>query len=107
MLETNESLIPKSDSANKVVTIGFDEDSMEELHRLLKTLELDLVGHNRVVLKKINPATYIGKGKVEEIKKSLEENGAGAVIVDVELSPNQLRNLEKAFGKAVLDRPGV
>jgi GTP-binding protein HflX len=57
--------------------------------------------------KRINPATYIGKGKIDEIKAVLETGKFHAVIVDVELSPNQLRNLEKELGKAILDRPGV
>ncbi len=51
-----------------------------------------------------DPRTYIGSGKVEEIKSWLEENQGDTVIFDDELSPSQQRNLEKALGKKVLDR---
>ena len=57
--------------------------------------------------RRINAATYIGKGKIDEVKDLMIEAKAEAVIVDVELSPNQLRNLEKDIEKPILDRPGV
>lgn len=109
MLETTESLLPSSPARGrlKVLSVGFETDSIDELDRLLSTLGVDPVGRVEVHLKKINPATYVGAGKLQEIQEKMTELGAESAIIDVELSPNQLRNLEKALGKPVLDRPGV
>lgn len=91
----------------KVISIGLDEDSLDELDRLLTTLGVIPIGRVISVPKKIQAATYFGAGKLEETKLLAEKLEAQAVIVDVELSPNQLRNLEKALGRPILDRPGV
>ena len=110
MLETTESLLPIAPTASgslRVVTIGLDHDSLDELDRLLTTMGVDPVGRLLMTSRRISPATYICKGKVDEIKEALARLEAEAVIVDVELSPNQLRNLEKEIGKSILDRPGV
>jgi GTP-binding protein HflX len=109
MLENSESLlpIPKPGTQMKVLTVGFEKNSLDELDMLLSTLGVKPVGRLEAHVRRISPGTYIGKGKIEEIKLLLEEASAEAVIVDVELSPNQLRNLEKEIGKPVLDRPGV
>lgn len=109
MLETTESLLPTSPSSEKlsVVSVGFEESSLDELERLLTTLGVNPVGRVHVNSRTINPATYLGKGKLDEVKLEVERCQAGAVIVDVELSPNQLRNVEKALEKPILDRPGV
>jgi GTPase len=124
MLESTETLLPSPPSASakkggvrtqsvrsgalRVISIGFDEDSLDELDRLLTTLGVEPVGRVHAQVRRINPATYIGKGKIDEARAALESTGADAVIVDVELSPNQLRNLEKEFEqKPILDRPGV
>lgn len=114
MLENTESLLPAlystgpSDSGKiPVITVGLDNDSLDELDQLLTTLGVNPVSRVTVTLKKINPGTYIGKGKIDEIKDEIANTGAKSVILDVELSPNQLRNLEKEFEKPILDRPGV
>ncbi len=54
-----------------------------------------------------NPKTYIGSGKIDEIKAFLEESEASVVVFDDELSPAQTRNLEKLFGKIILDRTSL
>ncbi len=54
-----------------------------------------------------HPKTYIGSGKIEEVKAFLEENEANVIIFDDELSPAQTRNLEKLFGKVILDRTSL
>ncbi len=55
----------------------------------------------------IRPATYIGKGKVDEIAGLVKSLEAGIVVVDCALSPVQQRNLEKAWKAKVLDRTGL
>jgi GTP-binding protein HflX len=109
MLESTESLLPILTQKNKpkVICVGFEDESLDELERLLTTLGVVPSGRVLIGSKKVNPATYIGKGKIDEVKKVLEESQAQAVILDVELSPNQLRNLEKELKLAILDRPGV
>jgi GTPase len=110
MLESTESLLPKPSRASeklRVVCVGLESESLDELDRLLTTLGVQPATRILATNRNVNPATYIGKGKVDELKQALELSDSEAVIVDVELSPNQLRNLEKAIGKSVLDRPGV
>jgi GTP-binding protein HflX len=110
MLESTESLLPSSphpDQPLRVITLGREDESLDELDRLLDTLGVQRVGRVYFHSQRINPATYVGAGKLEETKRELEIHGAEAVIVDFELSPNQLRNIEKSLGKSTLDRPGV
>ncbi len=77
---------------------------LEELRRLADTAGAD--GLDAIVQKrqKPDPATYLGKGKVEEIAARMQELDADLVIVDHDLSPSQARNLEKAVGGRVIDR---
>jgi GTP-binding protein HflX len=111
MLETTETLLPglRADSATKlkVICVGVEREGLEELERLLTTLGVKTVDKIEVSTRKINPATFIGQGKVASVKELVAQHEADAVILDVELSPNQLRNLEKEIGKPILDRPGV
>src|SRR5262245_34047889 len=53
---------------------------------------------------RITPASYIGKGKLEELQQQVEALDADVVIFDNDLSPGQMRNLEKATSRKVLDR---
>jgi len=85
------------------------EDSLNELALLADTAELDVVGEITQKLDHPNPETYIGAGKVEEVKSLLEETLTDLVIFDTELSPRHLRELEKRFGDnvRVLDRTAL
>lgn len=58
-------------------------------------------------LDKSNSRTYIGSGKVQEIAEYVKENEIDYVIFDEELTPSQMRNLEKDFGTSVIDRTGL
>ncbi len=58
-------------------------------------------------LDKHDPATFIGKGKLEEIRQYVEENKADLVVFDDELSASQLRNIEKALQTRVIDRSNL
>ena len=77
------------------------EESMEELALLAETAGLDVVGETYQRIEQPNPVTYIGSGKVEEVKAFIEETLADIVLFDVELSPRHQRELEKHFGEAV------
>lgn len=83
----------------KGFTDGFGiEDSLSELEQLADTAGLCVVGSTHQKLATPNPRTYIGSGKVAEIKSAIHVFGVETVIFDDELSPGQLRNLEKIFG---------
>lgn len=122
MLETSESLLPLAASKGKlrVLAVGIqnsgsiplsegslEEPALEELIRLLDTLGVETVSSIQFSVRRVSASTYIGKGQAEEVRTLIESSGAEAVAVDQDLSPNQLRNLEKAFGKPTLDRSGV
>ncbi|KAF7848760.1 hypothetical protein BT93_L1584 [Corymbia citriodora subsp. variegata] len=78
-------------------SFGIDE-SLKELAQLADTAGLMVVGSTYQKLSSPNPRTYIGSGKVSEIKSAIHALDVETVISDDELSPGQLRNLEKAFG---------
>ncbi len=85
------------------------DDSMSELALLADTANLEIVGEISQKLDKPHADTYIGSGKVDEIKALLEETLADLVIFDTELSPRHLRELEERFGETVrvLDRTAL
>lgn len=82
-------------------------DSLDELVQLAHTAGVKVVGHDFQRLRAINPATYIGKGKLEEIAHLRHELDFDLLIFDDELSPAQLRNLEKAVEIKILDRTAL
>ena len=94
----------RSRACIRVCAIGFDSAGLNELCGLLTTLETQIPHQVLVGLRKINPGTYVGQGKLEEIKALGEID---AFIFDADLSPSQLKNLEKILEKPVLDRAGV
>jgi len=80
---------------------------LSEAVGLAQAIDLDIVGEISVALNEVRPATYLGKGKVEEIAETVEAQEAGLVSMDCQLSPVQQRNLEKAWGAKVIDRTGL
>ncbi len=85
------------------------EDSLDELELLARTAGIKVVGRAVQHLQHIDPATYIGSGKVQEIRDLVTELRADVVIFDDELSPRHQRDLEEAFGEAVkvIDRSAL
>lgn len=83
------------------------EDSLAELALLARTAGLEVVGQATQRLAAPNPATYIGKGKVEELAQLRRELGYDIALFDDELSPSQQRHLEDALGARVVDRTGL
>ena len=80
------------------------DDPLEELRGLATTAGALVVGGLCQRRMKINPASYIGKGKVQELQEQVAAADADVVIFDNDLSPPQIRNLEKATKIKVLDR---
>ena len=80
------------------------EESLEELEELAKTAGAVTVAKVIQNRERIHPGTYIGKGKIEEVKALVWEQDATGVVCDDELSPAQLKNLEDALQTKVIDR---
>jgi GTPase len=80
---------------------------LDEAAGLARAIDLEIAEVGIVPVGDIRPATYIGKGKVDEIAGLVKSHDAGIVVVDCALSPVQQRNLEKAWGAKVLDRTGL
>ncbi len=74
---------------------------------LARAIDLHVVDELIVTLNQIRPATYLGKGKVEEIATRVTADEVALVFLDCALSPVQQRNLEKAFSAKVIDRTGL
>jgi len=82
-------------------------DPLDELAGLVETAGAEVVGRVTQNRPAPEPATYIGQGKVEQIKQFVEALDADVVVFDNDLSPAQIRNLEEAFGTKVLDRTEI
>lgn len=83
------------------------EDSMEELKNLADACHLKIVGRVDQNLRRPQPQYYVGTGKVDEIRLELERTDAEIVIFNHELTPSQLRNLEKELNCRVVDRTNL
>jgi GTP-binding protein HflX len=100
---------PQRDAAG-VALISEDrsaEARLEEITGLARAIDLNVVNAGIVSLNEIRPATFIGKGKTDEIAGLVKTLEAGIVVMDCALSPVQQRNLEKAWNAKVLDRTGL
>jgi GTP-binding protein HflX len=80
---------------------------LDEAIGLARAIDLKVEQSGIVMLNALRPATYLGKGKVEEISGLVKSFDAGIVVMDCALSPVQQRNLEKAWNAKVLDRTGL
>lgn len=116
---SNKDLIKTTPPREKAFLVGAEskrerpllsvEESLQELGRLADTAGINVVGQAIQRFDRPDNATYIGSGKVEEVKALVDELGAGVVIFDDELSPRHQRELEKIFGEdvKVLDRTAL
>ena len=103
---------------DKVVLVGLnspvlkkdenaDEETMEELAALVSTAGAETIGMVMQNRPSPDPRTFIGEGKVEEVKLFCQANHASMVIFDNDLSPSQMRVLTEMLGVQVLDRCGL
>jgi GTP-binding protein HflX len=84
-----------------------DGEDLSELRELLRTAGVAVVGQSVQHRDRPHPNTYIGPGKIEEVKAAATAADANVVACDDELSPRQERNLEGALGLPVIDRTAV
>jgi GTP-binding protein HflX len=80
------------------------DDNLDELEKLAESAGAEVIGRFTQPLRRISPATLIGRGKVEEIRSYVKEHRPDLIIFDEDLSPAQQRNLEAAFDLRVIDR---
>ena len=83
------------------------EARLAEASGLARAIDLDVVQEGLVTVTAIRPATYIGKGKVDEIAGLAKSLEASVVVMDCPVSPVQQRNLERAWNCKVIDRTGL
>ena len=83
------------------------QQSVAELARLAQTLGLQVMDTVTQSRDSLHVSTYLGSGKVSELKAALNVHKAGVVLLDHEVSPSQARNLEKATDAEVMDRTAV
>lgn len=102
----------KESVIEKAVLIGLDtpsaeidaEESLSELYQLARTAGASVEGKFIQSRVRPHPASYLGKGKVEEVKDFVRSQNLNLVIVDDELTPTQEKNLEEELGCKVIDR---
>lgn len=86
---------------------GSHDDPLEEIRGLAKTAGLIVVGSMLQKRQQVDIATYIGSGKVDELKELVQAHEADLVVFDNDLGPAQTRNLERQLGVKVIDRTEV
>ncbi len=114
-LLTNLKSTERKDKRERAVLVGVllpngdynPEDPLDEVRGLAETAGLTVVGSLLQKRGQVDIATYVGSGKVEELKTLVEAHEADVVIFDNDLGPAQTRNLEKALGAKVIDRTEV
>ena len=104
-------MIELKQDKERVVLVGVElpgeesmEDSLSELSELATTAGAETVGRVIQNREQVHPGTYVGKGKIEEIKDLLWELEATGIICDDELSPAQMKNLQDELNVKVMDR---
>ena len=104
-------LIELKQEKERVILVGVSaregddtENSMKELEELAKTAGAVTVGAVIQNRESVHPATYVGKGKIDEIKELIWETDADGIICDDELTPAQMNNLQEELDAKVMDR---
>lgn len=107
MIDTEQFLIPLQ--AKKALIVSDSDWGLEELEGLLTTMGGEAAERLKLPPRRIDPGTYMGSGKVEEIKRIIEAKSLDLLLVDFDLSPSQLKNIQAILGekKLVLDRSGI
>ena len=107
--------IPTAPPEERAVLVGVElsdgpwnvKDSLDELEQLAETASVRPVGRVVQKLSSPDPRTFIGKGKVQELREARAATDATVVLFDDELTPSQERNLAEALGCMVADRTAL
>jgi GTPase len=102
-----EPVLRRAAAAHATLADRGPDAKLDEAIGLACAIDLDVEQSGIVMLRAVRPATYLGKGKVEEIAGLVKSHETGIVVMDCALSPVQQRNLEKAWNAKVLDRTGL
>ena len=104
-------LFDLSDKTERVILVGVQEndgddteESLQELAELAKTAGAEVVGTVIQKRERIHPGTYVGKGKIDEIRTLLNALDATGIICDDELSPVQMNHLQQELESKIMDR---
>jgi GTP-binding protein HflX len=97
----------RAGAARAPVDLRTPEARLAEAAGLARAIDLNVVQEGLVTLHSIRPASYIGKGKVDEIAGLVKSLEASVVVMDCPVSPVQQRNLERAWNAKVIDRTGL
>ena len=99
------------ETEERVILVGVEEqagenaeESLKELGELAETANAQVAGRVIQRREKIHPSTYVGKGKIQELKEKIWELDATGIICDDELSPAQLNHLQEELECKVMDR---
>lgn len=90
-----------------MLSLQSKEDRLLEIRGLVEALDLEIFDIYSLNIRQLRPATFLGKGKVEELKQVISEEKIQLVILDTEITPIQQRNLEKNWNCKVIDRTGL
>ena len=102
--------------SNRAILVGLQRQGetaaeaqslLNELHELVENLGVEIRGSLIARIREESPRHLVGSGKMEEISKLAHDKECGLVIFDDELTPAQTRNLEKIFGRRVMDRTAL
>ncbi len=110
-MKNSEKLYDLEETVEKVILVGVSmndnddtEKSLDELEELCDTANAQTVGRMIQNREQVHPGTYLGKGKIEELKDLIWELDATGIVCDDELSPAQLGNLQDMLETKVMDR---
>lgn len=110
----NENNNTQQENISRVLLVGVNVDdnpdfetSMEELESLAEACEMEVAAKIEQNLSSLNPAYYIGSGKVKEVQETVEQMDLDYVIFDETLSPSQLKNMQKEVGVPIMDRTNL
>lgn len=107
MARTGGDTAQRASALDRLPQDRLPQDRLDEAVALADAIALEVVETMLIPIGDPRPATYLGRGKVEEIADLVEELGIGLVVADCELSPAQQRNLERAWNTKVIDRTGL
>lgn len=82
----------------------FCKENLDEIVDLVKSAGAEVYGYKTQVIKSVTPATYIGKGKLEEIKREIENTDVNLIVFDGELTPSQTLNIAEILDTKTIDR---